>query len=510
MPDLLHLLQDITVSYHGPAPSLKGEVLSDSRLISMDDCFIALEGNKFDGHAFIERAVLNGARIIIHSKPLTEYKDKISYIQVSDSKTAIARLGYLAYTNFPPKMVAVTGTNGKTSVVNMVRQLAAICGHHCASLGTIGLKIDDLPATSTAEIFTRINNLLNLTTMPWLELRYILSMLKKHNIKLVAMEASSHGLHQGRIEGLKFQAVAFTNLTQDHLDYHKSLENYAAAKAKLLEENLSEGATVVINSDADYADYMISKAAHNPNLKKLIVFGRTQPNNLPAIPQQEYWQVKRLDTLSEGLAIEVRVGGKLYSATLPLLGRFQAENLLAALGVLVGCDLKFEELWPISTKLHGVQGRMELIKTSTSQVIVIDYAHTPDALEKAITEMKQHFPDYELAVVFGCGGERDPSKRPIMGKISSKFADLTIVTDDNPRNENADTIRAQIISGCKSGNQVIEIPNRAEAIRYAMSNNKPRAILIAGKGHEQYQQIGDHKLPYSDYDVALENTPSKS
>jgi UDP-N-acetylmuramoyl-L-alanyl-D-glutamate--2,6-diaminopimelate ligase len=383
----------------------------------------------------------------------------------------------------PATVLAVTGTSGKTSIADFTRQILARLGRKAASLGTIGV------VTPWGGAYG------SLTTPDPVALHRTLHELATKGVTHLALEASSHGLDQHRLDGVRLTAAAFTNLGRDHLDYHPTMDAYLAAKLRLFTELLPPGATAVINADAEHAPEVIA-AARASGRAVMEIGRRGNALKLEAVVQT-------------GLAQTLRVahGGRSCELRLPLPGDYQASNALLAAGLAIAAGEAATEVLPALGELKGVRGRLEIVGRVRGGLIVIDYAHKPDALVAALGALRG-FAQGRLVCVFGCGGDRDKGKRPLMGRIAGRLADHVIVTDDNPRSERAESIRAEILAGCPGAR---EIANRAEAIRAGARLLGPGdVLLIAGKGHETGQIVGSTVLPFSDHEAvraALSETP---
>lgn len=447
------------------APAIAiSSLTEDSRKVAAGTLFAAFKGATTDGYNFIEKAIAQGASAILTDRA---YKADIPVIVVENPRAAFGQIAAKFYAPLPETIVAVTGTNGKTSTVHFVRQLWHLMRLKSASLGTIGI-IENEQVTHDG----------TMTTPDTVTLYQTLSALKQRGINHVAMEASSHGLHQSRLAGLELTAGAFTNLTRDHLDYHGTMEEYFAAKALIF--NQVKKAAVI---NADIAEY--EKLKSITKHLRLIDFGK----NAGVL------KVKHITPTHSGL----NVGLNSEDINLPLLGLFQAENLLCAIGLLMGCGVDFATIKPLLAKLTPVTGRMEKVGEKNGAPVIVDYAHTPDALEKLLQAARPHAKN-KIILVFGCGGDRDKGKRPIMGSVAAKLADEIIVTDDNPRTEDAATIRREVLSGCPSAT---EIADRETSIKTAIQKSQGGdMVVIAGKGHENYQIIGTTKHHFSDKEVA--------
>ncbi|MCU4180759.1 UDP-N-acetylmuramoyl-L-alanyl-D-glutamate--2,6-diaminopimelate ligase [Bosea sp. BH3] len=451
-----------------------GGVAFDSRKVAPGDVFVALAGAKADGARFITDAVVRGAVAVVSGQPRpAELPELVAFAQVGDPRLALALAAARVHPRQPGTIVAVTGTSGKSSVADFTRQIFQALGHESASLGTIGV------VTAKGADYG------SLTTPDPLSLHASLDQLAGEGITHLAMEASSHGLDQHRLDGVRLKAGAFLNLGRDHLDYHPTVENYLAAKLRLW-ALLPDGAPVVVNRDEPYAIEAAEAAvaAGHP----LIGIGHKGET------------LKLLANTRDGFSQRLTIGfdGKELSVDLPLVGDFMAGNALvaAALAIATGED-KAAALRAISG-LKGVAGRLERVGEANGGLVVVDYAHKPDALAAVLTTLRRYATG-RLICVFGCGGDRDKGKRPLMGAIAAEKADIAIVTDDNPRSEDPATIRAEIMA---SSPKLLEIGDREEAIRSAVCMLTPGDLLVvAGKGHETGQIIGDRTLPFSDHDV---------
>jgi UDP-N-acetylmuramoyl-L-alanyl-D-glutamate--2,6-diaminopimelate ligase len=449
-------------------------VSADSRKIAAGEVFVALAGAKANGAQFIADAVSRGAAAIVSDQPRPDgIAPSIAFAQVVEPRRALALAAAKIHPRQPETIVAVTGTSGKSSVADFTRQIFASLGREAASLGTVGI------VTSKGADYG------SLTTPDPLTLHASLDRLAGEGISHLAMEASSHGLDQHRLDGVRLKAGAFLNLGRDHLDYHPSVEDYLAAKMRLW-ELLPAGMPVVINRDEPYA----SEAAEAATAKDhpLIGIGRAgETLTLLGLTREGFSQRLRL-----------RANGREIEVVLPLVGDFMAGNALVAAGLAIatGEDV-FAALRAISG-LQGVPGRLERVGAINGGLVVVDYAHKPDALAAVLGTLRPYATG-KLICVFGCGGDRDKGKRPLMGSIAAEKADIAIVTDDNPRSEDPAAIRAEITAVSP---KLREIGDRTEAIRSAVAMIQPGDLLVvAGKGHETGQIIGDRTLPFSDHDV---------
>ena len=374
----------------------------------------------------------------------------------------------------PQTIAAVTGTSGKTSVAAFTRQIWTALGHRAASIGTVGI------------VSPRGETYGSLTTPDPVALHRSLDTLAGEGVTHLAIEASSHGLDQYRLDGLRIAAAAFTNISRDHLDYHPSLEAYLAAKLRLFAELVEPGGVAVIDLDHEHADTVVAAA----KARGLTIIGVGRRGD----------GIRLVESVIDGFAQTLRIehGGRNFRVRLPLAGEFQVENALVAAGLAVATGGDPAAVFPALEHLTGAKGRLELVGSSGGAPIFIDYAHKPDALAKALAALRPSVGG-KLVVVFGAGGDRDRGKRPLMGAVAAANADKVIVTDDNPRSEDAAAIRAAIISAARGA---IEIGDRRAAIRAAIADLRAGdVLLIAGKGHETGQIIGDRVTPFSDHEA---------
>jgi UDP-N-acetylmuramoyl-L-alanyl-D-glutamate--2,6-diaminopimelate ligase len=447
-------------------------VKTDSREVQPGDLFIACKGQKFNGEDFIPAALAAGAKAIIVSEEFSDSKiDADKLIKVKNPRKVLAQIAAQIYELQPENIVAVTGTNGKTSTVNFFRQICNLVGYNSASMGTLGIIAEGISNDNDDAM----------TSPDPMVLHAQLAMLFRRGITHLAIEASSHGLSQYRLDGVNIKAAGFTNFTHDHLDYHGNMHEYFNAKARLFVELLAPGSTAVLNADIE--QFAILEGICKRRRIDVISYGR---------------KAKHLKLLSTGDNIALEAFGKRYEEKFNLAGDFQYHNVLCALGLAVAIGLPADEIMVYISSLKAACGRLENIATFQGAQIYIDYAHTPDALEKALTSLKPICKG-KLYVLFGAGGDRDPSKRPIMGKIAAEHADYSVITDDNPRTEDPSKIRKEILASCANGK---EYDDRTLAIKNTMSAlKKGDILLIAGKGHETYQIIGTEKVYYSDHEI---------
>lgn len=448
----------------------------DHRKVAPGVVFGAFQGAVVNGEDYIAAAVAGGA-IAVVARPEVHV---VGALHVADAnpRRRFAELAARFFAPFPEVAVAVTGTNGKTSTVEMVRQLWRMAGFHAASIGTLGVTTaDDRVSTglTTPDIVTFLSNVAGL---------------KREGVSHVAFEASSHGLSQYRTEGLPVRAAAFTNLSRDHLDYHGTMEAYLDAKLRLFSEVLADDGAAVVWAD-DPASARVAEVARARGLR-LVSVG-THGETLKLVGRDP-------TLLGQGLLIEAE--GKTHKVTLPLIGAYQAANALTAAGLVIACGGEVAATIAALGRLQPVRGRLErAVIAAQGAPVYVDYAHTPDALEAAISALKPHAAG-RLIVVIGAGGDRDQGKRIEMGRIAAAMADQVIVTDDNPRSEDPATIRAMVLAGAPDAT---DIGSRRDAIGAAIAMAGPQDIvLIAGKGHEQGQIVGDLVLPFDDVSVARE------
>lgn len=448
----------------------------DNRKVAPGAIFGAFQGAAFNGEDFIPAAIEAGA-IAVVARPEVKV---IGAIHIADDnpRKAFAAIASRFYAPFPAHVAAITGTNGKTSTVELTRQLWRMSGHSAASIGTLGITTADeqvRTGLTTPDIVTFLSNMAGL---------------EREGVTHAIFEASSHGLDQYRIAGVPVQVVAFSNLSRDHLDYHGTMDAYFEAKMRLFDEVATENATAVIWADDEWSEKVIARAKARP--LRLITVG-TQGQGIKLISREP---------TQLGQTLEISIQGEASKVKLPLIGAYQAANTLVSAGIAIasGCDA--EEVVANLARLQPVRGRLERAAISRSGApVYVDYAHTPDGLEAAIAALRPHTKG-KLIVAFGAGGDRDAGKRPIMGEIATRDADIVIVTDDNPRTEDPAEIRRQVLSGAPGA---LDIGDRREAITEAIRQAAADDIvMIAGKGHEVGQIIGDKTYPFDDVEVARE------
>ena len=448
----------------------------DHRKVAPGTVFGAFAGARFNGEDFIPQAIASGA-IAIVARPEAKV-DGAVHVADPEPRRAFAQLAARFFKPFPGTVIAVTGTNGKTSNVELCRQLWRMAGHPSASIGTLGVTTSDEQVTTgltTPDIVTFLSNMAGL---------------RKMGITHAAFEASSHGLAQYRTEGLPVHAAAFTNFSRDHLDYHGTMEAYFEAKMRLIDEVVEPDGIAVVWSD-DPKSEEVARRARARGLKVMTVGTKGEDLRL----------VKR-ETSPLGQKLTIEAAGKTHVVTLALIGAYQAANALTAAGLVIATGGDLAQTLGHLARVHPVRGRLERAVISRAGApVYVDYAHTPDAIESAIDALRPHTKG-RLIIVFGAGGDRDTGKRAEMGAVAVKLADMAIVTDDNPRSEDPALIRRAIMSGAPGAT---EVGGRREAIRFAVAQAGPDDIvLLAGKGHEQGQIVGDQVLPFDDVTVARE------
>jgi UDP-N-acetylmuramoyl-L-alanyl-D-glutamate--2,6-diaminopimelate ligase len=463
------------------APQAEAAVVTglavDSRAVKPGDLFFALAGSRTDGARFIDAAIAAGAVAVAGDHPPQNFSG-VPFIATPNPRRALALAAAKFYPRQPATIAAVTGTSGKTSVAAFTRQIWQRLGHDSASIGTIGL------VSPKRTIYG------SLTTPDPIALHRQLDEIASEGVTHLALEASSHGLDQYRLDGVRVSAGAFTNLSRDHMDYHPDVAHYLAAKLRLFRDLVADGGAAVISADHDSSRAAID-AARGRGLRVMAV-GRKGDGAREGIALVE----AAVDGFAQNLTLEHR--GRKYKMGLPLVGEFQIENALVSAGLAIGTGSEPGQVFESLQHLEGAKGRLERVAERNGAPIFVDYAHKPDALAKALQALRP-YARRKLVVVFGAGGDRDAGKRALMGAIAADNADSVIVTDDNPRSENPELIRAAILSAAKGAQ---EIGDRAEAIRTAIAALQAGdALLIAGKGHETGQIVGDRTLPFSDHDA---------
>ena len=472
------LLNDLNISFRTEENINISGITSDSRLVEKGFIFFALSGENYDGKNYIHNAILAGAVAVFIEQSDREFSNEIQTIFCHNIRKVYARAVSLYYNNKPEKIVAVTGTNGKTSVAEFCRQIWQHLGYTSASIGTLGVVCDSFTLSSA------------LTTPDPIFLHKACEKLVKYKIKYLALEASSHGLSQYRLEGLNIDVAGFTNIGRDHLDYHGSMERYFGQKKRLFSDLLVQDGTAVLNGDVKESD----------EIKKLCL-GRGNPVFTYGYNGKS---LKLVDIIKKNKStrVDLLFKGKLINFHTSLIGDFQIMNLLCSIGLVLNVGIEFNDIVEVLDKIRPIPGRLEYIDGNSKDISVyVDYAHTPEALKNVLLELR-FYTKGKLVVLFGAGGDRDLGKRILMGEVANEFADLVYITDDNPRMENPNNIRKDILKGCASA---LEVADRSTAIKLAISNlNIGDVLLIAGKGHETSQFIGNISIPFSDKKTATE------
>lgn len=456
----------------------------DSRQVIAGDAFIALPGTQVDGRQFIETAIVKGAVSVLVEGELGEkvrIVNGVSILPVPDLRQCLGEIASAFY-GHPSrfmKMIGVTGTNGKTSCTHFIAQCLRRLRLKCGVIGTLGNGVD----SSLSEP--------GLTTPDAVSLQAVLRSFVDQGAVVTAMEVSSHSIDQGRVNGIAFESVIFTNLTQDHLDYHGSMEVYAGVKKRFITTFPAKHA--IVNADDVCGREMLNELDSHPSV---FAYGLAPRDDLP--PTIPYIYVDQVQLELEGIKAHVYTPWGDGRLRLPLIGQFNLSNVLAVLTVLCAYEVPFATVLELLSNLEAVPGRMQLLGGKQQPLVVVDYSHTPDSLEKALRALKLHAKG-KLICVFGCGGDRDAGKRPEMARVAEKLADRVIITNDNPRHEDPEAIASQIIAGLNKPNAVDVLLDRSKAIeksiQWATAND---CILIAGKGAERYQLIGDTKHPFDD------------
>ena len=451
--------------------------------------FVALRGEKTDGHEFIGQAIEKGATVIVAERE--EKQARATCVVVENTRTALADLGAGFY-GFPVrklKLAGVTGTNGKTTTTFLIKHICEKAGLRCGLIGTVRYEIGErvLPATRT--------------TPESLDLQELFAQIVNAGCKAAVMEVSSHALAQERTRGLEWDAAVFTNLTQDHLDFHGTMENYFEAKAKLFtqlaEQSRKREPVAIVNIDDRYGEQLLSRMDKKISV---VTYG---------MGARAGFRASNYRMEMGGTSYQLDAKGKSYLVRVPLIGRFNVANSLAALAAAHALGVGLREAVLSLGKSPQVPGRLEALDARRQFQVFVDYAHTPDALLNVLKTLRELSPR-RLIVVFGCGGDRDRQKRPLMAAVVDQNADYAIITSDNPRKEDPDAIIAEVETGFRSKNYE-KVTDRTAAITRAVELAQPRdVVLIAGKGHENYQEFGDHTIPFDDMQVArraVENHP---
>jgi murE/murF fusion protein len=461
----------------------------DSSTCKKNDIFFAIKGNQIDGNKFIDTAIKKGAKTIVSSQKFEGLRKNVLYIKNLNVRKLLSEITYSIYKNKPKNLIAVTGTNGKSSIADFYLQILKLNKKKVASIGTLGINTGNYNKNSSN------------TTLNPIELGNYLTKIKKLNIENVILEASSHGLKQHRLDGLKFKTAIFTNLSHDHLDYHKNYKDYLKSKLYLFEKLLKKDSNII--TDIEILEYIKIK---NIAIRRKLNIETISTNNNKgslAVISHKYSHDEQ--------SIKIKYKNKFYTFKTKLIGKIQIKNILMAMLAAEKSGLNFKQIINAIKEIKPVSGRLEEIgNIKNNSKILLDYAHTPDALKTCLQNLKEQFKDKKISIVFGCGGNRDQSKRPIMGIIANSYCDKIYLTDDNPRNENPKKIRLAIKNKINKS-KVFEIPDRSSAIKKAIFELKTGDILIvAGKGHENTQDYGNYKKIFSDKKEILKNIKIKN
>ena len=473
----------------GPVDRTVDGLAYDSRRVQRNSLFVALRGEKSDGHAFVEQAIEKGATVIVAERDVQHARATL--VEVENSRTALADLSAAFYERpvRKLKMAGVTGTNGKTTTTFLIKHICEKAGLRCGLIGTVRYEIAEriLPAVRT--------------TPESLDLQELFAQMVNAGCKAAAMEVSSHAIAQDRTRGLEFDVAVFTNLTQDHLDFHGTMENYFEAKLKLFtgltSQTFKKKSVAIVNIDDRYGERLIERL---PKDFPVVTYGLSARADFRGSNYRPEFS---------GTSYQLDARGKSYLVRVPLIGRFNVANSLAALAAANSLGVNLRDAVLSLGKSPQVPGRLEAVPARRQFQVFVDYAHTPDALLNVLKTARELSPR-KLIVVFGCGGDRDKQKRPLMARVADDNADFSIITSDNPRKEDPDAIIADAEKGMRS-DRYEKITDRAQAIARAIALAQPRDIvIIAGKGHETYQEFADHTIPFDDIQVAkraLENHP---
>ncbi|MGM0436879.1 MAG: UDP-N-acetylmuramoyl-L-alanyl-D-glutamate--2,6-diaminopimelate ligase [Bacillota bacterium] len=481
---LKKIVKNLDIEYTKGELNLEIDDISyDSRSINKNSLFIAIEGFETDGHKYIEDAISKGAKVIVIEKNLNNYLEEITYIKVKDSRKAMAYISAEFYENPQKelKLIGVTGTNGKTTTTKLIRSILERAGHKTGLIGTIGNYINK------EEIST------SRTTPNSLELNKFFNKMRKQGVEYVIMEVSSHAIDLKRVFNLDFEIAVFTNITQDHLDYHKTFDNYIKVKSKLFNQVKNNGYSIV-NIDDDSADRII-----NSTNSKIIKYSLNQNSD---------FQAKNIDLNTSGVSFKINnFEEKIY---LNITGKFNIYNALAAIAVASVLNIDYNTIKEGLEKIDGIPGRFELIKERQNFTVIVDYAHTADGMENVLKTIEDLLKN-KVIIVFGCGGDRDKDKRPKMGKVAAEYGDYIFITTDNPRSERPESIIEDIEKGLLNNEGKYEIiVDRKDAINNAIKMaEKNDIVVIFGKGHETYQVFKDKTIHFDDREVAREAIRSK-
>ena len=483
MKSKAHNLKDLLYGIKDAPPIKYNNICDDSRYVNKGTVFFAVKGLSSDGCDFIESAINSGACAVVYEPPydLSNIETSIPIIAVDDLKLEIANIVSRHYESSINEMsiIGVTGTNGKTTVSRLIHQGFKKIGYKSGYIGTLGYGLENL-------------NLNELTTPSCMKLHKILSEFQNSGVEYVVMEISSHAIDQKRIEGINFNTVIFTNLSRDHIDYHGNMENYGETKAKLFLERQSK--IKIININDSFGRSLIERVDEE------VISTSIEPIN---IDKDKFISVTKYETNGSGFDIDLKSSWGTFKTHVPLLGIFNIENVIQTIALFLSHGFSLSKIQTIIEGMKAPSGRMESVDMDNNHLlpkVLVDFSHTPDALKLSLQSIRDHY-DGKIWCVFGCGGDRDRGKRKMMGNIAERYADYVIVTSDNPRNENPEKIISDILEGISS--KVETIVSREEAINFAiMKANKNEIILIAGKGHESYQKIGEETLEFSDHKIS--------
>lgn len=488
---LLKLLSGVVVDDTQLRECQLTDISMDSRRVVAGGCFVALATKTTDRERHLQQALEKDCFAVLFDadQPLSQYEvDMLKQAVVTGYpvRALAEKAGLIAakFFDYPSKsmhVIAITGTNGKTSVSQFIAQALEGIHQACGVIGTMGAgRISDLEMTG-------------MTTPDPITMQRLLAKFKHEGCRYVALEASSHALEQGRLNNVEIDVAVLTNLSRDHLDYHKTMEAYGAAKKRLFD--MASVTHAVINADDSFGQSLINI---NTNHHQLIKYSLTE--------KAADLMADNIHYHSEGISFTAVLGSESFAVNLPVLGRFNVENILAAVAALSAIGLEAEQLEQAINECYPVTGRMQTYSVAEQALVVVDYAHTPDALEQALLTLQKHLPkEAELWCVFGCGGDRDIGKRPLMGEVAVNLADYVILTDDNPRTEASNGIVKDILSGCGSSAKMYVEHDRKKAIGYAIQHaQKNDIVLIAGKGHESYQEIDNRRYRFCDGEVVTD------
>lgn len=458
------------------------DIQTDSRLIKENDIFFAIDGFTTNGIDFADKAIENGAKVIVCDKKYDYNNPNVVIIKCSDVKDILGKFLNVFYFNKPKYIIGTTGTSGKTSITEFIRQIIQNLGYESASMGTLGVKYKNEKMKNGT-----------LTMLETVDLHKNLHELKtNHNVDFVSMEFSSQGMHQNRATGISVDVAVFSNLSPEHLDYHKDMAEYLKQKETLFKKILKDTGTAVLN--ADVPEFNELKKVCEKRKVKIISYGYNGDV-----------KIEKITLLPKGQDITILYKGEKYLLELPFIGTFQAMNILAAVSAVIALNIEtsFKKILDAVNGIKQAEGRMELAGVKKNgAVIYIDYAHKPDALQKVLEATREHIPadsKSKIYILFGCGGDRDKTKRPVMGKIANDLADVVIITDDNPRTENAETIRQEVASTCP---KAYVIGDRKQAIEKAIDMlEKDDILILAGKGHEKYTIVGTTLSPFDEFAI---------